>query len=254
MTKEEYFEKYPETAFDNSVDEKPMVYSAALRAFDRLEAWFEQEKAGANLDYLGIIGEKYLEGITLIDLMISYTIPSKDLVVTDEIQERLLSNAQVITAHLTRTITVNGNVVSIEMHDPTRQQLVNKLKDIYSKVKSHDPSFVEPSLPPIHGVGYTLDHKPVNQSSGGCYVATAVYGSYDCPQVWTLRRYRDYTLAGTWYGRAIIRTYYAISPTLVKWFGETQWFKNMWKPRLDRMVKSLNAEGIADTPYQDKQW
>ena len=42
-------------------------------------------------------------------------------------------------------------------------------------------------------------------SSGGCYVATAVYGSYDCPQVWTLRRYRDYTLAETWYGRAFIR-------------------------------------------------
>ena len=31
--------------------------------------------------------------------------------------------------------------------------------------------------------------------TGGCYVATAVYGSYDCPQVWTLRRYRDDILA-----------------------------------------------------------
>ena len=40
--------------------------------------------------------------------------------------------------------------------------------------------------------------------SGGCYVATAVYGSYDCPQVWTLRRFRDYTLAGSWYGRTFI--------------------------------------------------
>ena len=49
-----------------------------------------------------------------------------------------------------------------------------------------------------------------NQNFGGCYVATAVYGSYDCPQVWTLRRYRDYTLAETWHGRAFIRTYYAI--------------------------------------------
>src|SRR5699024_12626084 len=28
---------------------------------------------------------------------------------------------------------------------------------------------------------------PAPQSSGGCYVATAVYGSYDCPEVWTLR-------------------------------------------------------------------
>ena len=42
------------------------------------------------------------------------------------------------------------------------------------------------------------------QSTSGCYVATAVYGSYDCPQVWTLRRFRDDTLAETWYGRAFI--------------------------------------------------
>ena len=92
------------------------------------------------------------------------------------------------------------------------------------------------------------------KNSGGCYVATAVYGSYDCPQVWTLRRYRDYTLAETWFGRLFIALYYAISPTLVKWFGETQWFKNLWKPRLDRMVKRLNDEGVVDTPYQDRQW
>ena len=43
----------------------------------------------------------------------------------------------------------------------------------------------------------------------------------------TLRRFHDYTLAESWYGRAFIRTYYAISPTLVKWFGETNWFKKM---------------------------
>lgn len=93
-----------------------------------------------------------------------------------------------------------------------------------------------------------------NQNFGGCYVATAVYGSYDCPQVWTLRRYRDYTLAETWHGRAFIRTYYAISPTLVKWFGHTNWFKKMWKGKLDRMVSDLNAKGVQDTPYQDRNW
>lgn len=93
-----------------------------------------------------------------------------------------------------------------------------------------------------------------NNKSGGCYVATAVYGSYDCPQVWTLRRYRDYTLAETWYGRAFIKTYYAISPTLVKWFGHTDWFKNMWKGKLDRMVAKLQTNGVESTPYEDKNW
>lgn len=89
---------------------------------------------------------------------------------------------------------------------------------------------------------------------GACYVATCVYGSYDCPEVWTLRRYRDNTLGSTWYGRAFIRTYYAISPTLVKWFGDTKWFKKMWKGKLDRMVSKLQKEGVESTPYEDKDW
>lgn len=93
-----------------------------------------------------------------------------------------------------------------------------------------------------------------NTSSGGCYVATCVYGTYDCPQVWTLRRYRDNTLASTWYGRAFIHTYYAISPTIVKWFGNTQWFKKLWKNKLDKMVSNLRTNGVEDTPYQDKDW
>jgi len=90
--------------------------------------------------------------------------------------------------------------------------------------------------------------------SQGCYVATAVYGSYDCPEVWTLRRYRDHTLAENRYGRAFIKIYYAVSPTLVKWFGQTEWFKRMWRGKLDRMVAKLQAKGVEDTPYEDKNW
>lgn len=90
-----------------------------------------------------------------------------------------------------------------------------------------------------------------NQSSGGCYVATAVYGSYDCPQVWTLRRYRDYSLASTWYGRMFIKLYYAVSPTIVKWFGTAKWFNLFWKSKLDKMVSKLNKDGFEDTPYND---
>lgn len=95
---------------------------------------------------------------------------------------------------------------------------------------------------------------PAKSSSGGCYVATCVYGSYDCPEVWTLRRFRDGTLGSTWYGRAFIHTYYAVSPTLVKWFGETTWFKKMWRGTLDRMVQKLLDKGVENTPYEDKEW
>ncbi len=92
------------------------------------------------------------------------------------------------------------------------------------------------------------------KNSGGCYIATAVYGSYDCQQVWTLRRFRDYTLAKTWYGRVFIHTYYNISPSIVRWFGKKEWFINLWKPMLDKMVSELNDKGVSNTPYQDRQW
>lgn len=90
--------------------------------------------------------------------------------------------------------------------------------------------------------------------TGGCYVATCVYGSYDCPEVWTLRRFRDDMLAKTLIGRAFIHAYYAISPTIVKWFGHTDWFRKFWRSHLDNMVSQLRNRGVEDTPYQDKPW
>jgi hypothetical protein len=90
-----------------------------------------------------------------------------------------------------------------------------------------------------------------NTSSGGCYIATAVYGSYDCPQVWTLRRYRDYTLKKTWCGRLFIRVYYKVSPTLVKYFGTAKWFKCLLARSLNKKVNHLQQRGIANTPYED---
>ncbi len=116
----------------------------------------------------------------------------------------------------------------------------NIIQQYANKIKKYDPTYVAPAAPA--------------GTSGGCYVATAVYGSYDCPQVWTLRRYRDNTLAATWYGRLFIRTYYAVSPTLVKWFGKTNWFKKMWQGKLDRMVSKLQAQGVESTPYDDRIW
>lgn len=87
---------------------------------------------------------------------------------------------------------------------------------------------------------------------GGCYIATAVYGSYDCPEVWTLRRFRDNSLARTWYGRALIKTYYAISPTVVRLFGNRPWFNRFWHDKLNQLVTSLKQNGYSDKPYSDE--
>lgn len=131
--------------------------------------------------------------------------------------------------------------VEYTLNDVTKQKIVDMIMEAHNKIKELDPTYVIP------------DRKTI-KTKQGCYVATCVYGSYDCPQVWTLRRFRDYKLAQTWYGRIFIKTYYAVSPTIVKLFGETKWFKKIWKEKLDKLVNRLQSEGIKDTPYNDKEW
>lgn len=92
-----------------------------------------------------------------------------------------------------------------------------------------------------------------HSDSQGCYIATCVYGSYDCPEVWTLRRFRDECLRRSAFGRAFIRVYYALSPTVVKWFGGINLFRSFWRRILDRAVNSLHTKGYVDTPYQDRR-
>ena len=136
-------------------------------------------------------------------------------------------------------------------------EYVNDAKQRYGQhAQSLAPDDVKPYYFQVINQNHAFFEEEVakRKKKSGCYVATAVYGSYDCPQVWTLRRYRDNTLAKTWYGRAFIRTYYAVSPTLVKWFGKTNWFKKLWKGKLDRMVNKLQSQGVESTPYKDRNW
>lgn len=84
-----------------------------------------------------------------------------------------------------------------------------------------------------------------------CYVATAVYGSYDCPEVWTLRRFRDQTLKASRLGRLFIKAYYRTSPALVRQFGGCERICRWCRSRLDSLVRCLQKRGYESGPYED---
>lgn len=89
-------------------------------------------------------------------------------------------------------------------------------------------------------------------SQGGCYIATAVYGSYDCPEVWTLRRFRDDWLSSRILGRLFVKIYYKISPAIVKIFGKRKLFNLFWRSILDKFTSFLNTNGYSSEKYNDK--
>lgn len=103
----------------------------------------------------------------------------------------------------------------------------------------------------IISAGPPVSSSQGSTSSGGCYVATAAYGSYDCPQVWVLRRYRDNKLATSPAGRAFIKFYYAVSPTLVRYFGKFDLINAVDRFWLNRVISRLRRAGYSADPYKD---
>ena len=106
------------------------------------------------------------------------------------------------------------------------------IKSYADKIKNYEPDYKIPR-------------------NWGCYIATCVYGSYDCPEVWTLRRFRDNTLDKHLFGKIFIKTYYATSPTIVKYFGKYPLFNKIFKTILDKIVNKLQKEGVDSTFYLD---
>lgn len=126
----------------------------------------------------------------------------------------------------------------------------------YEKYSTTPKPYKPVKSKPINTKYYTQANKSNSQNenanNNGCYIATCIYGSYDCPEVWTLRRFRDYTLDESWYGRLFIKVYYKVSPLLVMLFGKKKWFRSFWKNCLDIWVSKLNERGISSTEYTDK--
>lgn len=133
-------------------------------------------------------------------------------------------------------VKINVDLVNYVDDKEEKRRIV---RERTGRVRQYNAAFMPPK-----------EEKP----SFGCYVATCAYGSYDCPQVWTLRRFRDNQLAKSAAGRAFIRVYYALSPKLVERFGSSSWFKALCLKPLNALVAKLNAQGVEDTPYEDRVW
>ena len=131
------------------------------------------------------------------------------------------------------------------------EYIKGRINEILSKLPiARVHHFSQVQTPAQPSVTY-MPQQPMKKKNG-CYIATCVYGSYDCPEVWVLRRYRDNILDNNLVGRVFIHVYYALSPTLVKVFGKQNWFICACKSILDKTVVKLQSNGIENSPYNDK--
>ena len=76
----------------------------------------------------------------------------------------------------------------------------------------------------------------------GCYIATAVYGDYDAPEVLILRNFRDSVLKKSILGRGFIKIYYAVSPGLACRLKNNETINKRVKFVLDKIVRHLKRK------------
>ena len=157
------------------------------------------------------------------------------------LKKELDYNIQVINKHNNEIKTGKENLIG--------KLIADIILPVVDEIKLYDDKYETPNE--VYALQEIKDESESKNKSGGCYIATCVYGTYDCPELWILRRFRDYELVKTWQGRLFIRTYYEISPTLVEWFGQYKWIKKMWRVIINWMINNLKIKGLKDTPYTD---
>ncbi len=123
----------------------------------------------------------------------------------DEITERLLALQYYERA-------IYRHMLSKEAGKPEKKSLLASARqDIDKALSSPDAYF-----PDGKGSALLLQ-EAIKKDSGGCFIATAAYGSAAMPEVTLLRQFRDERLRRSQPGRLIIRFYEWASPPLADW-------------------------------------
>jgi hypothetical protein len=78
-----------------------------------------------------------------------------------------------------------------------------------------------------------------DSGGGGCFIATAAYGSYLDPHVKTLRRFRDQYLLTNYPGEWFVRIYYQHSPPIADYIRERETLRTMVRSLLTVVVYSI---------------
>ncbi|MGB5540557.1 MAG: DUF11 domain-containing protein [Gammaproteobacteria bacterium] len=80
---------------------------------------------------------------------------------------------------------------------------------------------------------------------GGCFIATAAYGSYLDPHVRSLRRFRDETLMRSRPGRILVSLYYDFSPPIAAYIEHKEGLKTITRMALTPVVFAVESPVLA---------
>jgi hypothetical protein len=108
-----------------------------------------------------------------------------------------------------------------------------------------DTSLMDPVMPNTVSGSYTGEGYDNDSGGGGCFIATAAYGSSLDPHVRSLRRFRDEILMRSRPGRALVAWYYDVSPPVAQYIEEHETLRTFTRMALTPLVLSIEAPVLA---------
>ncbi|MDR3230785.1 MAG: hypothetical protein LBT65_05050 [Synergistaceae bacterium] len=130
----------------------------------------------------------------------------------------------------------NGKLTYNYASDSPQTSWILKISDDFQEIVigNEDGAYMRPYTLDPHGV------KLEDSSHRRCYIATAVYGSCEAPEVLTLRRFRDEVLLRSSSGRKFVALYYRYSPPCAEKLKNHRYVNRVVKFFLDGIVRTID--------------
>ena len=124
-------------------------------------------------------------------------------------------------------------------------------QELAQQQKELEETSVEVTKPKITKIEDSLLTEEIDNSGGGCLIATATYGSEMAPQVQFLREIRDNQLMNTDSGTSFMtgfnEFYYSFSPIIADMERENPMFKEIIKIGITPLLSTLSVMSYAET-------